>query len=56
MTPSEALDHNWLTSHKKDYKLNLDVINRLKSFQAPRRLQTEFLLFLSNYVKADEIK
>eukprot|EP00343_Euplotes_focardii_P002287 CAMPEP_0205806994 /NCGR_PEP_ID=MMETSP0205-20121125/10657_1 /ASSEMBLY_ACC=CAM_ASM_000278 /TAXON_ID=36767 /ORGANISM="Euplotes focardii, Strain TN1" /LENGTH=178 /DNA_ID=CAMNT_0053080647 /DNA_START=189 /DNA_END=721 /DNA_ORIENTATION=+ len=55
MTPSEALKHTWLTYYEKDNKLDLEVISRLKSFQAPRRLQTEFLLFLSNYVKAEEI-
>ena len=55
MTPWEAMDHIWLTTFEKGNKLDLEVVSRLKHFQAPRRLQTEFLLFLSNHVKVDEL-
>ena len=54
MTPQQALKHHWLSSTDIN-KLDIGVLNRLKHFQAPRRLQTEFLLFLSNFINGDEI-
>ena len=31
------------------------MIDRLKQFQAPRRLETEFMLFLSNFIDSEEV-
>ncbi|CAI2365235.1 unnamed protein product [Moneuplotes crassus] len=56
MNPTQAMKHTWLMPSENENMLDLEVINRLKSFQAPRRLQTEFLLVLSNYIKADEVE
>lgn len=54
MTPVEALNHPWLKSTFKNTVLDLDVINRLKQFQAPRKLQTEFLLLLSDFINGED--
>jgi calcium-dependent protein kinase len=54
MTPLKALNHHWLTSDNRK-QLDLEVIERLKKFQAPRRLQSEFMLFLSNFVNSEDI-
>lgn len=54
MSPREALKHPWLN---KDYVAQLDckVIQRLKQFQAPRHLKSEFMLLMSNFIKDEEI-
>lgn len=39
MSANEALKHEWMTATKEDVFLDVEVINRLKSFVPKKKLQ-----------------
>jgi len=57
MTPDEALNHPWLTTKNNPQDAtNTQLISRLKKFQAPRRFQNEFLLYLADFIEEEQMK
>jgi len=50
LTPDSALKHSWFNKDHSDTPIRDydEIINRIKTFNAPKKLQRETLLFLAN--------